>query len=132
VSDTKNKLQKNRYYGNLVRIFANETQMTRFHMCRTIQQMYRNEFYKHNRHERQWWTMRSIRAHAEKHGGMDEEARRRDLCTILFQCLQEVQRNMLRMRETSSGRTWISGKGVDMLVKLTGARNRLVQEGARA
>jgi hypothetical protein len=132
VSDEKDEIRNNQYYLDIVRIFNNKNNMTRFNMCRTVRRKYMKDFYEYQVGEnKRDWTLRGIRAHAEKHGGMDAEARNQDLQTICFQCIQEIARNQLRAREPSTGRTFITTGGASLMVKMIMARSKLVSEATR-
>ena len=56
-------------------------------MCRTVQEKYNREFKDFQNPQREW-TLRSIRAHAEEHGGMSSSARMLDLENTFFMVRQ--------------------------------------------
>jgi hypothetical protein len=127
-SDTAAQARNNEYLDDIKSIFENKNKMTRYNMCRIVQRKY-NEDFKAFQIDPREWTLRGIRKHAEEHGGMDVDARNRDLQTTFFQLIQKIQRNGLRSKDTRTGETWIIPQGVNNLVRLTTCYIRLVHEG---
>jgi hypothetical protein len=117
-SDKGHKLKQNQYWKDLMSMFENKTNMTRFNMCKAIQGLYKREFYNYQ-NPQQEWTLRSIRMHAEEHGGMPPETMLKDLARTFFTTIQNLAENGLKARDTNTGAEWITKSGSEMLCKLT-------------
>jgi len=116
----------NAYYGNLTRLFKNESGKTKYDMCCAVQTEFTRTFYDYLAgDQKKMWTLRSIRAHADEHGGMDDDAKRRELRGVAYRFMQEITRSMAMVQDTRTGETWPTKAGIDMWCKVLASYTRL-------